>query len=697
MPTIAEVRAKYPQYDDMPDDALASALHSKFYADMPRADFDVKIGLAPVAANPAAPADPKTFREFQQRAATEDNGALRASTTAGLQGATLGFGDELIAGLMTPVELGIGAFTGEDAGKGFFDRIGDAYGRNVDLQRAQLGAARENHPVASTVGEIGGGLALGKTLAPLSPLGNSAGAGVGARILAGTKEGAAYGGAYGFGSGEGLSDSLADAAGGAVMGGLVGGAIPAVAAGVRTATKPIRDAITARTNPGGYAAQKVVERLGASNMSLDQAATRLAKRPGSSLADEAGSSVRDLLRTATNVPGPARDRVTSQLTRRAMGQGGRLKDAIRRTFADPDGYLTRKDELIQQAADEAGPLYEKARKMPVHFSEELEGILGTNAGKSALRKAEELASNEQFPFQQIFAKQMPDGTFQVNRVPDMRGWDYIKRAMDDMVGAQTDSITKKVTNEGRVLVGLKNRMLSELDKRNPYYGQARAAFAGPKTIEDAMEVGRRALREFSPEQVERVVKKMSSTQKEAARIGAAEAMRKQIDDAGFTHNAILKIFNNRSQARTLRALFDNDKAYTEFTRELIGEARKRATYEAVKGNSTTVRQSMDMMDAGGLGEQASLATAALASGPVGAALQWVGGALRRVGGLTPKVADEIAKRLMTSDPAAVRNVVSELTALQNQNLLGSQKQAAVQAIVSRALTSSTIGATSGSR
>jgi hypothetical protein len=49
MATIAEIRAKYPQYADMSDAALADALHKKFYADMPRADFDARVGLKPAA------------------------------------------------------------------------------------------------------------------------------------------------------------------------------------------------------------------------------------------------------------------------------------------------------------------------------------------------------------------------------------------------------------------------------------------------------------------------------------------------------------------------------------------------------------------------------------------------------------------------------------------------------------------------
>lgn len=46
MPTLAEIREQYPQYKDMPDDELARGLHAKFYSDMPRAEFDKKIGYS---------------------------------------------------------------------------------------------------------------------------------------------------------------------------------------------------------------------------------------------------------------------------------------------------------------------------------------------------------------------------------------------------------------------------------------------------------------------------------------------------------------------------------------------------------------------------------------------------------------------------------------------------------------------------
>ena len=45
MATIAEIRQRFPQYDDMSDEQLARAFHGKFYSDMPYRDFAAKIGV----------------------------------------------------------------------------------------------------------------------------------------------------------------------------------------------------------------------------------------------------------------------------------------------------------------------------------------------------------------------------------------------------------------------------------------------------------------------------------------------------------------------------------------------------------------------------------------------------------------------------------------------------------------------------
>jgi hypothetical protein len=54
MATLAEFRAEYPQYDSVPDLALADSLHQKFYAKIPKMEFYKTIGLGSAAAIPGA-------------------------------------------------------------------------------------------------------------------------------------------------------------------------------------------------------------------------------------------------------------------------------------------------------------------------------------------------------------------------------------------------------------------------------------------------------------------------------------------------------------------------------------------------------------------------------------------------------------------------------------------------------------------
>jgi hypothetical protein len=54
MATLAEFRAQYPQYDDVPDVKLADSLHEKFYAKMPKMEFYKTIGLGAATAIPGA-------------------------------------------------------------------------------------------------------------------------------------------------------------------------------------------------------------------------------------------------------------------------------------------------------------------------------------------------------------------------------------------------------------------------------------------------------------------------------------------------------------------------------------------------------------------------------------------------------------------------------------------------------------------
>lgn len=613
--------------------------------------------------------------QLTQKASQENRGTLVRTIDSFGRGAA----DIMSLGLADELSAAGGALTGIGG------EFGD-YDRNLRVQRITQDQRDMADPIASTAGRVAGAITQGVGMAKngLSLLGNvPASAGLSARVGAGALEGAAYGGAYGLGSGEGASDRIAQGLGGAAAGGLIGGAVPVVASGVKAVAKPVVDAVSARVNPGKYASTKIAERLANSNMSVEQAARRM-EDSGLSLADVGGKTTRNLLRTASNIPGKGSDRIATQLTLRQMGQGDRLKAVVGRTLADPDGYMAAKDEIAETAKRVAAPLFREAEKTPIHFSEELEAILNTPAGKKALAGASELAANEQVPFQQLFVNIADDGSATVKRVPDQRAWQYIKQAMDDMVDAETDSITKKVSNPGRIINNLKNKLLAELDAQNPVYAEARKAWGGQQSLEKALEFGRNAMTQ-TPESVRRTLSAMGPAEKEAARAGAAEWIRNSIDRRNFTQNAILKFFSNRQQYKNLRALFDNQEQFKTFRQAIFAEAKKRGTYEAVKGNSTTAAQLADMMDTGGLQEGLNTARTAVTAGPVTATLQWVGSRLKMLGGLTPDVADNIAQRLMASNPDKVRQVAAELAKIEKSKITGAQRSNAVQAIITRAL------------
>jgi hypothetical protein len=168
--------------------------------------------------------------------------ALGASNVGILQGLTANFGDEIMGGLMTPIEAGIGAFTGADAGKGFGQRIGDAYDRALTKERGYQQSARAAHPYAALAGDVAGSIATGGTMAKGgATLLNVANPTMGNMIGRAAAEGALYGGAYGAGEGQGAEDRLRKAAIGAGVGGASGAALGAIAG--RSANKAARSTI----------------------------------------------------------------------------------------------------------------------------------------------------------------------------------------------------------------------------------------------------------------------------------------------------------------------------------------------------------------------------------------------------------------------------------------------------------------------
>jgi len=152
-------------------------------------------------------------------------------------------------------------------------------------------------------------------------------------------------------------------------------------------------------------------------------------------------------------------RAGSELTRRASQQNTARNAVLNELAKDAD-------ELAFAKANRAGTaeeLYKQAYEIGIDTSKmtparrgEITKLLQRPAIQSAIKEAKTLAKNE--------------GVKMSDPAGSVQGLDYVKRALDDQIG-------RTQGNEQRILVALKNRLLTTIDTLSPEYSSARKVFA----------------------------------------------------------------------------------------------------------------------------------------------------------------------------------------------------------------------------
>lgn len=184
--------------------------------------------------------DTKGFSEDLKKL-TPQVGAGRAVGIGATQGALFGFGDEL-SGLSEASGLPVGTPPIVSYPVGAYRRFtgvpgaDEAYTSARDRFREAQSAAESQHPVYSTVGQLGG--ALAGAVLPIGAAGRAAT--LGGNVLRGASVGAGLGVVQGAGEAPELQNVPEGAAVGAGVGGLVGAAVPAIATAARRVISPFR-------------------------------------------------------------------------------------------------------------------------------------------------------------------------------------------------------------------------------------------------------------------------------------------------------------------------------------------------------------------------------------------------------------------------------------------------------------------------
>ena len=154
MATLVEFRAQNPEYNDMPDLALADALHSKYYADIPRGKFFEQMGVS----------------------SAQIPGAERSTT---LPPTPVSMQDRVMGLVETPAI--IAGQVGKMIATPFAEMIGEAYGgygtpqgKEMRQKAAQVTSQQFYQPRTETGPDIVN--AMGKALGALPPTLGSTGA-----------------------------------------------------------------------------------------------------------------------------------------------------------------------------------------------------------------------------------------------------------------------------------------------------------------------------------------------------------------------------------------------------------------------------------------------------------------------------------------------------------------------------------------
>lgn len=256
---------------------------------------------------------------------------------------------------------------------------------NPEAARAIMSGLQERNPTSYLLGQIGGGIAGSVGLT-----GGFTRAGLGGLNAARAGD-VALGAAYGAGSADDEDQSRVL---NALLGGAVGGAGGAVGRKVADVGGRAVNSALGRPNGPTRSEDAILNALGGTQ---EEAITRLQQ------ASQLGvpMSLADVSRPVNNLTGAAMRRnpeaaqpAVNSLMQRSNGQYDRLLGAVERDLGPIGNIPQMSDDLIKQAREAAGPLYEQAYQNPVVSTPVLEDLLSRPFGRQALGRAKTIAANE---------------------------------------------------------------------------------------------------------------------------------------------------------------------------------------------------------------------------------------------------------------------------------------------------------------
>ena len=319
---------------------------------------------------------------------------------------------------------------------------------------------------------------------------------------------------------------------------------------------------------------------------------------------------------------------------KALGTGGK-------TFTGAIG------DLIEQKRTQAGPLYDQLKGLSVKVDDDLASLI--QASKTAHGSAQLLAQ---------LKRSTPIDISKIKKGDDIPfdALDKIKQALYQLEIKSKGDFGKSTPissaySDLRVSLTKKMDAISPKNEAGSIYGQARNAFEGPSQLEEAVRVGRMALKDDAIKTAE-FMRGMSQGEIEAYRIGVLQALKDKVGTEGG-QTSLLKMWRETKTSNALKEAFGND--YRQFAADVAREGRLKTIEPVGRGSQTASRLAAIEGDNLDTAVQAGQAAMSATSGNLFPALGTFGKLINKAS--TPEATrNELARLLLQQGPAAQKTI-----------------------------------------
>jgi hypothetical protein len=579
-----------------------------------------------------------------------------------LQGATLNFSDELLGTLNSVFgkKPGVISKAAKEAGYGEIS----PREAGVGLERLALEQRASEMPIGSIGEQIAGG-----AIPAIISKGTSLPLTLGKAAIQGFKSGVIGG----FGAGEGgPTEQLTSAAIGGVSGGAAAPALQLGARVVKNVSQPIIKSMFAEPDVTGLKAGRdlVKEALKSDVGSVDEAINLVLQNSGKpyTLAD-IGPNTRAYLDAVSLIPSPAKQTAKKFLEQRDKGLSARLTSDLQSAFGTTASFFDEFNALKTARTDLGKKMYANAFKKQVPVNRELTDLLGRPSMQQAYTRGIDIAKEKGIKVPNLVVNaegQLVTAENKLVPAVDTEFLHFVKMGLDDLVYTGKTPTSGIGSTQLNSIKDTRTKFLNYIDKNNSSYKSARNYWADDTATMDAMQEGRKFLK-ANPDQLKADIKNMSTSEKEAFRLGAMSDLIERVGGQStdtvvpMTANVARNILKDPKRVALIKATFpDNElgkNKFNQFIKNFQTEMDMKATSgQVLAGSQTAARQEAAKAVRGTIAQEAPNIDA---QNLIFNALKMDATQMNEQ--QLKSTASEVVKILTETDPARLQQIALELT------------------------------------